>query len=116
MRLESVELLAEVIRHHLHVPTPQAHVQEQSSGNEYNLGLTESDVNFLVRAMDVVASHPISSYDIDQAENARRRRHETWTNMEQQLRALNVQGMSSGGTEGDDEEGTAGRRKFFTPY
>lgn len=117
MRLESVELLAEVIRHHLHVPTPQAHIQDKSTGNEYDLGLNESDVNFLVQAMNVVASHPISSYDIDQAENARRRRHETWTNMEQQLRALNVQGMSKDGNVKDkEEEGSTGPRTFFTPY
>ncbi|KAF2171076.1 hypothetical protein M409DRAFT_19048 [Zasmidium cellare ATCC 36951] len=118
MRLESVELLAEVIRQHLHVPTPLAQMREQSSGNEYNVGLTESDVNFLVQAMDAVARHPISTYDIDQAESARRRRLETWTDMEQQLRALNVQGMVGGG--GDDDQVMSaddfGSRRFFTPY
>ncbi|KAK4501860.1 hypothetical protein PRZ48_007669 [Zasmidium cellare] len=115
MRLESVELLAEVIRHRLHVPTPLA---QQSSGNEHDLGLNEADVNFVVSAMDAVASHPISTYDIDQAESARRRRHETWMEMEQQLRALNVQGMSGG--VGHDDEGidvdVAESRRFFTPY
>lgn len=73
-------------------------------------------MNFLVQAMGVVAEHPISTFDIDQAESTRRRRHETWTRMEQQLRVLNVQGMNMSGGGLDDEGNISGSTRFFTPY
>lgn len=111
MRLESVELLAEIIRHHLHVPTPRALEQE---GAEYATGLSQADFHFLVQAMGVVASHPIGAYDIDQAENARQRRLEAWSGMEQQLRALNVQSMGSGDLA--DDADAISTKRFFTPY
>lgn len=110
MRLESIELLAEVIKHHFHVPTP--------SGNELSVpremqkpDLRRHDLEFLFHALEIVASHPISGSDLEQAESGRQRRHETWLSMEQQLRGLNVQAMPSASSL--DEEASASH--FFTP-
>lgn len=94
MRLESVELLAEVIRHHLHVPTPLAN--EHSVSKDTKTGLRRDDIEFLFQALNIVASHPISTYDTEQVQNGRKSQHETWSSLEQQLRALNIRAMAQG--------------------
>lgn len=95
MRLESVELLGRIVSRRL---------ERISSTN--GKGLKVEDVWFVVSAMEVVASHPISTFDTEQSELGRQRRREGWCTMEAKLWAL--------------DEGTASASKsskaFFTPY
>ncbi|KAK3717861.1 hypothetical protein LTR37_005633, partial [Vermiconidia calcicola] len=72
MRLESVELLCSIVRQRL-----------GQLG-----GLSRSDVEFIVEAMDIVASHPVSTFDSEQSEDGRRRRRDMYTTMERHLMAL----------------------------
>ena len=94
MRLESVELLHETVMQRLRHPS--------ASGGE--IGLSRLDIQFLVEAMGVVATHPISSFDTEQTENGRKRRHAIWARMKGGLLAL-----------GQPDSG-ASPSLFFTPY
>ena len=68
-------------------------------------GLARNDVEFCVEAMDVVASHPISTFDLEQSEDGRRRRRLALEEMERVLLIVE----SAGGRE-------VPPRPFFTPY
>lgn len=109
MRLESVKLLTEIVSHRLHVPTP---ISANAPSTELNPGLLADDVEFLIRAREIVASHPILTYDHEPAESGRRRHHDTWTKMEQELLALNAQSVSRGTGEIDGVLPT----QFSAPY
>ncbi|KAK4623326.1 hypothetical protein CLAFUW4_07512 [Fulvia fulva] len=113
MRLDSVEILAEVVRHHLHVPTPVDR-EAASTGDIDRAGLTTGNVVFLARAIEIVASHPVSTFDLEQGQEGRKRRHMTWTNMEQQLRELSAQSMATA-TMVDDPD-VPSLRRFLTTY
>ena len=67
MRLESVELLASTIRKHF-----------DDSDCE---GLVPDDVNFLMQAMDIVATHPVLDLGLQ-------RRQDIWLSMEEKLNRL----------------------------
>ena len=79
MRRESIELLRGVIKHRLRLSC--------LSGEE---GLSRCDVEFIMEAMDIVASHPISTTDTERDEDGRRRRREykTWLMMKRDLLGL----------------------------
>jgi len=96
MRLESVDFLQQVVSKRLR------HVQARKKK-----GLNRADVLFVLETMDIVASHPISSFDTEQSEAGRRRRRDIWTDMEAQLTAL---------AKGKEEENDAMRSTFYTPY
>ena len=77
MRLESVDLLRHTVTKRLS--------RISALGGK---GICRADVEFIVEAMNVVSSHPISTFDTEQSEAGRRRRREVWANMEQKLVAL----------------------------
>lgn len=85
MRLESVDALRHVVMQRLR--PPEAYVQRKN--------LSRPDVEFIVAAMEIVAAHPISTYDTDQSEAGRKRRREIWATMEGKLRALQASVSSS---------------------
>ena len=95
MRLESVEVLQRVVVERL----------KRVQGK----GLEKADVLFVLEAMGIVASHPISSFDTEQNEAGRRRRRAVWEDMERKLSAM---------AEGAEEESAAvlARSTFYTPY
>ena len=95
MRLESVELLRHIITQRL-----------SRSPSSEAIGLLRTTVEFIVDAMDVVASHPIPTFDTEQSESGRQRRRETWMRMERSLFALN---------DGSSDHALAAK-PFFTPY
>lgn len=80
MRLESIDLLRHIVMQRLRPPSAWAEMKR----------LTRSDVGFIIHAMDVVASHPISSFDTEQSEGGRQRRREIWATMERKLLALST--------------------------
>ena len=85
MRLESVELLEERIKHNV--------LQPMSLRDRRTL--TASDLTYIISATGVVASHPIPAYDILQRKADRKRHHHSvWTEMERQLHALNASDAS----------------------
>lgn len=90
MRLESVEVLHHIVRQRLSVCT----------------GLTAPHVEFVLNAMDVVASHPITAYDVDQGESGSRAWRGIWMAMQRELLALGCSNPQSHLEE----------RKLFTPY
>ncbi|KAF7191881.1 hypothetical protein HII31_06926 [Pseudocercospora fuligena] len=67
MRLESVELLASTIRKHF--------------GDSDCEGLVPDDVNFLMQAMDIVATHPVLDLGLQ-------RRQDIWLSIEDKLNKL----------------------------
>jgi hypothetical protein len=69
--------------------------------------LSKVDVLFVLETMDIVASHPISSFDTEQSEAGRRRRRDIWSDMETKLSAL---------AKDVEEEGDATKSAFYTPY
>ena len=77
MRLESVELLRDIVRNTL-----------RRSCSCQRRGLSRSDVELIVQAMDILASHPISTFDTEQSEAGRKRRREVWSTMTRKLFAL----------------------------
>lgn len=77
MRLESVDFLQQVVLRRL------KQVQEREKS-----GLKGEDVLFVLETMDIVASHPISSFDTEQSEAGRRRRRDIWNDMETKLSAM----------------------------
>lgn len=78
MRLESVEFLKRVVMKRLR---PKSAWMEAK-------GLVKADVEFLVRAMNVVASHPIPTSDMAPGEDGNRRRQIAWARMKMELDAL----------------------------
>lgn len=96
MRLESVELLRYVVRQN---------VLSRASQRE-NQALRASDIELIVSAMVIVANHPISAFDTEQSEAGKKKRRETWVNMEESLLGLHA----SDWLEQD------GPKRFFTPY
>lgn len=99
MRLESVDLLRHVIMRRLRPPT---------AWTEKKL-LTRGDLEFVVDAMKIVASHPIPTFETDQSEWAGKTRRQFWDRMEGKLLAL--QNLMDG------ELGPATEMKtFHTPY
>lgn len=97
MRLESVDFLQQVVRQRL----------AQIEGRERK-GLDTGDVTFVLETMQIVASHPISSFDTEQSEDGKRRRREIWSDMERKLSAM------ANGSE--DVCRSPVREKFYTPY
>lgn len=95
MRGESVELLRRIVESRLE------RVERRSER-----GLEVEDVHFVVGAMDVVASHPISTFDTEQSEVGRQRRREGWHAMESKLWALDE----------EMENASKAAKPFFTPY
>ena len=96
MRLESIDFLQQVVSKRLR----QAQARTKK-------GLSRADVLFVLDTMDIVASHPISSFDTEQSEAGRRRRRDIWSDMETKLTAL---------AKDADEENDATRLPFYTPY
>ena len=94
MRLESVEVLQRVVVERL------KRVQEK--------GLDRADVSFVLEAMGVVASHPISSFDTEQSEAGSRRRRDVWEDMERKLSAI--------GDCAEGRDSAAAGFTFYTPY
>ncbi|KAK5120039.1 hypothetical protein LTR85_007116 [Meristemomyces frigidus] len=78
MRLESVKLLQSVI---------QQNVLQPMAGRTKQAFLC-SDVELVIAAMEVVASHTISAFEPEQSDSGKERRHEIWADMERQLLAL----------------------------
>lgn len=108
MRLESVELLAQLIRTHLGQMTV---VDDDLSY------LTAEGVMFLVNAMDVVASHPISTYDLVQDEGGRLRQRATWKTMDQRLNLLMRDGKEvAGRNEPKVQRPRSIIGRSYTPY
>lgn len=89
MRAESVELLRSIL-------------ERRGVGEK---GLVRQDVELVVAAMEIVASHPIPAFDIEQSEDGRRRRRNVWDDMERGLADFE-------GGRGQDTS----TRPFFTPY
>lgn len=79
MRSESVELLARVFRAYL-----SSH--PQSVHEDVRHGLSDEDVDFLVQAVEVVASYNMP-HDLDQ-ESTQQRKKDILEDMEKRLRAL----------------------------
>lgn len=103
MRLESVNLLQQVVGGRL---------LQAKDGVKGRRGLTRADVEFVVRAMEIVARHPIEAFDLEQSQEGRRGRRTVFEGMERELRGLG---------EGESEVGEAGcvvesSSTFFTPY
>ncbi|RMY92859.1 hypothetical protein D0861_02268 [Hortaea werneckii] len=96
MRLESIELLRHVVRQK---------VLSQASLREHQ-ALMASDIELIVSAMIIVASHPISAFDTEQSEAGKKRRREIWADMEEKLFGLHA----NDGSEQDEP------KRFFTPY
>jgi hypothetical protein len=96
MRLESVDFLQQVVSKRLR--QVQARTRKR---------LSKVDVLFVLETMDIVASHPISSFDTEQSEAGRRRRRDIWSDMETKLSAL---------AKDVEEEGDATKSAFYTPY
>jgi hypothetical protein len=92
MRLESTELLRHVITERL-----------KQMATDGQRGLGRADVEVFLRAMSIIASHPISTFDTEQSETGRKRRRETWDRMELQMSLLNVGSSKT-------------CSPFFTPY
>ena len=109
MRAESVDLLRYLISQRL----------QSSSKVGSEMGLSRPDIEFITEAMDIVASHPISTfdtessqagwqrprgwwdvapshttsaYDMQQSEAGKQQRRGIWDEMEQQLLALQASG------------------------
>lgn len=99
MRVESIDLLRSVILRRLN---PPAAAKER-------IGFTKSDVDFIVNAIDVVASHPISLFDTEQSEAGKQRRRMTWYSMEQKLLALDSPSSEQSGPPHRTDT-------FYTPY
>ena len=78
MRLESVEFLKRVVMKRLR---PKSAWMEAK-------GLAKTDVEFVVRAMNVVASYPIPTSDMAPGEDGNRRRQIAWTRLKIELDAL----------------------------
>jgi hypothetical protein len=96
MRLESVDFLQHIVTKRL----------TQMQGREKK-GLSREDVVFVLDTMNIVASHPISSFDTEQSEAGRRRRREIWDDMEGKLIAMAT----------DVEGGSLiSKLAFHTPY
>jgi len=96
MRSESVELLKHILDQHV----GEVNVREDRV-------LLPADVEAVARAMEIVASHPISAFDTEQSETGRKRRREIWLGMEQDLLGLNTGRAAQSGSHFD---------RFFTPY
>jgi hypothetical protein len=78
MRLQSVELLARVV---------QARFRRAST-TDVPGSLSVDDVRFLLRAVNVVASHSISYYDFEPGDHGDRKPCEIWSNMKTELEHL----------------------------
>ncbi|KAK4569934.1 hypothetical protein LTR86_002904 [Recurvomyces mirabilis] len=98
MRMESVELLQYAVREN---------VLGFLNGRERQQ-LHQLDIRYIASAMDLVALHPISTFDLQQSEAGRQGRRRIWSNMEEALMALRSH-------EATDIEAVA-RPQFFTPY
>lgn len=97
MRLESVDFLQQVVDKRLRL----------IQGREKK-GLRKEDVMFVLQTMDIVASHPISSFDTEQSEAGRKRRRDVWNDMEAKLSAM---------AKGAEESSSPNSRvSFYTPY
>lgn len=96
MRSESVDLLRWIVLQRLRKLTT-----EDETG-----GLSRSDVDFIVEAMGIVSSHPISTYNTDQSESGRKRRMEIWYSMERKL--LDLADLPDDGKDADI--------RLYTPY
>lgn len=103
MRLESVNLLRENVVQRL---------RGLGWGGRERSGLGRADVEFVVQAMEVVATHPIEAFDVEQSEQGRRARRRIWERMEEELLRLGMEHGSESGDGNDEEHGS----KFFTPY
>ena len=108
MRLESVDLLRGVV---------QRRLRALEGG-----GLGRRDVEFVVRAMEVVARHPISTFDMELSEQSRLARRRVWVEMEAELLRLGKKkeggGVRTRVEDGEDDWSTTEETesKFFTPY
>ncbi|KAF2484554.1 hypothetical protein BDY17DRAFT_309761 [Neohortaea acidophila] len=99
MRLESVDLLRHVILRQLRPASAYTDLK----------CLTSSDVEFIINAMEIVASHPIPTFDTEQSEAGRQRRRGLWATMEGKVLALQA--------SFDEEANVQPRSKgFHTPY
>lgn len=99
MRLESVDLLRHIMMRRLRPPS--AWIEKKI--------LTRRDLDFIVAAMEVVASHPIPSFDTEQSEWARRARRQVWDSMEKGLLALQDQ-------QNEEQSSAKLKATFHTPY
>ncbi|KAI5365483.1 hypothetical protein Slin14017_G053730 [Septoria linicola] len=81
MRLESVELLAIHIRTYLIASRGQA-------ADDGEIGLKRDDVEFIIQAMDIIASHPISTYQLTTTGSSTEQQQQTWSAMSRKLSAL----------------------------
>lgn len=78
MRCETIALLRSIVLRRFN---------KESSASQPN-ALTKEHVEFVVAAMDIVASHPVSPFDVEQSDTGKVRRRETFGAMEGKLLAL----------------------------
>ncbi|KAI7408367.1 hypothetical protein KC328_g55 [Hortaea werneckii] len=62
----------------------------RGKGHAWDAALIASDIELIVSAMMVVASHPISAFDTEQSEAGKKRRREIWADMEENLFGLHA--------------------------
>ena len=80
MRTESVELLRTVAIQRL----------GHAGGPDGRRGLTRSDIEYIVRAMEIVSSHPIPTFELPQSGASQKQRREVWTSLRRTLSELQL--------------------------
>ncbi|KAF2721234.1 hypothetical protein K431DRAFT_224624 [Polychaeton citri CBS 116435] len=81
MRLESAELL-------------QSRIDAVLNRHDSIGGFDRARLELIISAIDVVAAHPVSLYDLDQSDAGRRRRRQTWERMARRLQVLTGNSMT----------------------
>ena len=79
MRSESVDLLRSLVMQRM----------------RKSKGLSRPDVEFIVHAMEIVSSHPVSTFDMQQSGAGIQRQRDIWASMERKLFALEASAKDS---------------------
>lgn len=97
MRRESAELLKKIVVDRLGCGRRDG---EDATNSPETLhgprGFTRSDLEFLLRAIDIIARHPFSTQDLDQDDQSKQRRRSVFQQMEEELMLL-VRGRETSG-------------------
>lgn len=111
LRAESVDLLRRVVLQRL------ARGDEHGAGSAgMAKGLSRADVEFVVRAMETVATHPIDPFDTEQTEQGRRARRKAWEGMESKLLILAEEQEIGSGTKVNGEAEKGQESRFYMPH